>query len=122
MTGEVVKGDKLGRILGYPTANIDLDSRHKLIPSDGIYAVTVKYDSVVYQSMLYIGNRPTVNGNKRVIEVNLFDFNKEIYGESLTVYFHGLIRLDEKFQDLEALKLRLHQDKSEALAILNKIN
>ena len=122
MTGEVVKGDKLGRVLGYPTANIDLDSRHKLIPSDGIYAVTVKYDSVVYQSMLYIGNRPTVNGNKRVIEVNLFDFNKEIYGESLTVYFHGLIRLDEKFQDLEALKLRLHQDKSEALAILNQIN
>lgn len=122
MTGEVVKGDKLGRVLGYPTANIDLDSRHKLIPSNGIYAVTVKYDSVVYQSMLYIGNRPTVNGNKRVIEVNLFDFNKEIYGESLTVYFHGLIRLDEKFQDLEALKLRLHQDKSEALAILNQIN
>ena len=122
MTGEVVKGDKLGRVLGYPTANIDLDSRHKLIPSDGIYAVTVKYDSVVYQSMLYIGNRPTVNGNKRVIEVNLFDFNKEIYGESLTVYFHGLIRLDEKFQDLEALKLRLHQDKSKALAILSQIN
>ncbi len=121
MTGEVVKGDKLGRVLGYPTANIDLDSRHKLIPSDGIYAVTVKYDSVVYQSMLYIGNRPTVSGNKRVIEVNLFDFNKEIYGESLTVYFHGLIRLDEKFQDLEALKMRLHQDKEEALKILGRL-
>jgi riboflavin kinase / FMN adenylyltransferase len=122
MTGQVVKGDKLGRVLGYPTANIDLDSRLKLIPSDGIYAVTIKYESTVYQGMLYIGNRPTVNGNKRVIEVNLFDFNKEIYGESLTIYFHSLIRLDSKFQDLEALKVQLHDDKEKATALLKKID
>jgi riboflavin kinase/FMN adenylyltransferase len=118
MTGQVVKGDKLGRVLGYPTANIDLDSRLKLIPSDGIYAVTVKYKSTIYKGMLYIGNRPTVNGTKRVIEVNLFDFNKEIYGESLTIYFHSLIRLDSKFQDLEALKKQLHDDKEKALNLL----
>jgi riboflavin kinase/FMN adenylyltransferase len=118
MTGQVVKGDKLGRVLGYPTANIDLDSRLKLIPSDGIYAVTVKYESTIYKGMLYIGNRPTVNGTKRVIEVNLFDFNKEIYGESLTIYFHSLIRLDSKFQDLEALKKQLHDDKEKALNLL----
>jgi riboflavin kinase/FMN adenylyltransferase len=118
LTGEVVKGDKLGRVLGYPTANIDLDSRHKLIPSDGIYAVTTKYESALYQGMLYIGNRPTVNGTKRVIEVNLFQFSKEIYGERLTVYFHGLIRFDTKFPDLEALKDRLHQDKTEAEMLL----
>jgi len=118
MTGQVVKGDKLGRVLGYPTANIDLDSRLKLIPSDGIYAVTVKYESTIYKGMLYIGNRPTVNGTKRVIEVHLFDFNKEIYGESLTIYFHSLIRLDSKFQDLEALKKQLHDDKEKALNLL----
>lgn len=118
MTGQVVKGDKLGRVLGYPTANIDLDSRLKLIPSDGIYAVTVKYKSTIYKGMLYIGNRPTVNGTKRVIEVHLFDFNKEIYGESLTIYFHSLIRLDSKFQDLEALKKQLHDDKEKALNLL----
>jgi riboflavin kinase/FMN adenylyltransferase len=118
MTGQVVKGDKLGRVVGYPTANIDLDSRLKLIPSDGIYAVTVKYESTIYKGMLYIGNRPTVNGTKRVIEVNLFDFNKEIYGESLTIYFHSLIRLDSKFQDLEALKKQLHDDKEKALNLL----
>ena len=116
LTGEVVKGDKLGRVLGYPTANIDIDSRHKLIPSDGIYAVMVTHESATYKGMLYIGNRPTINGTKRVIEVNLFDFNKEIYGESLTVYFQDLIRLDEKFHDLEALKSRLHQDRTATLA------
>ncbi|MFM8743236.1 MAG: riboflavin kinase, partial [Cytophagales bacterium] len=67
---------------------------------------------------LYIGNRPTVNGTKRVIEVNLFNFNKIIYGENLTVYFHALIRLDSKFNDLEALKQQLHNDKFKALAAL----
>ncbi|MFM7485319.1 MAG: riboflavin kinase, partial [Cytophagales bacterium] len=66
----------------------------------------------------YIGNRPTVNGTKRVIEVNLFNFSKIIYGENLTAYFHSLIRLDSKFNDLEALKQQLHNDKFKALAAL----
>lgn len=118
VSGRVVKGDKLGRVLGYPTANIDLDSRLKLIPSDGIYAVTILYEHALYKGMLYIGNRPTVDGSKRVIEVNLFDFDKDIYGETLTVYFHQLIRLDSKFQDLEALKLQLGIDKENALRLL----
>ncbi|NOS90661.1 MAG: bifunctional riboflavin kinase/FAD synthetase [Cyclobacteriaceae bacterium] len=118
MSGRVVKGDKLGRVLGYPTANIDLDSRLKLIPSDGIYAVTILYEHTLYKGMLYIGNRPTVDGSKRVIEVNLFNFSKEIYGETLTVYFHQLIRLDSKFQDLEALKTQLGLDKLDALRLL----
>jgi riboflavin kinase/FMN adenylyltransferase len=120
--GSVVKGDKLGRILGYPTANIELDSRHKLIPSDGIYAVTVRYESVLYKVMLYIGNRPTVNGTKRVIEVNLFNFDRVIYGENLTVHFHSFIRLDSKFSDLEALKQQLLNDKSKALAALENVS
>jgi riboflavin kinase/FMN adenylyltransferase len=119
ISGRVVKGDKLGRVLGYPTANIDLDSRLKLIPSDGIYAVTILHEHTLYKGMLYIGNRPTVDGSKRVIEVNLFDFTKEIYGETLTVYFHQLIRLDSKFQDLEALKTQLGLDKEESLRLLS---
>jgi riboflavin kinase / FMN adenylyltransferase len=119
ISGQVVRGDKLGRVLGYPTANIDLDSRLKLIPADGIYAVTVKHEHALFKGMLYIGNRPTVNGTKRSIEVNIFDFNKEIYGETLTVYCHQLIRSDSKFQDLEALKLQLHQDKEIALKMLS---
>jgi riboflavin kinase/FMN adenylyltransferase len=115
----VVKGDKLGRLLGFPTANIEVDTKYKLIPCDGIYAVTVQHEHAKFGGMLYIGNRPTINGSKRNIEVNIFDFEEEIYGESLTIYFHKLIRGDIRFNDLEELKLQLHKDKIAALQILN---
>lgn len=118
LTGRVVMGDKLGRLLGYPTANIEIDTKYKLIPADGIYAVTVLHEHTTYKGMLYIGNRPTVNGTKRNIEVNIFDFAKDIYGESLTLYFHKLIRGDAKFSDLEGLKVQLEIDKQDALRIL----
>jgi riboflavin kinase/FMN adenylyltransferase len=118
LTGRVVMGDKLGRLLGYPTANIEVDTAYKLVPADGIYAVTVDHANKRYKGMLYIGNRPTVNGVKRNIEVNIFDFAQDIYGESLTVNFHKLIRGDIKFNDLEALKAQLHLDKIAAMKIL----
>lgn len=118
ITGRVVKGDKLGRIMGFPTANIDIDTHYKLIPKDGIYAVTVFHEKKRFGGMLYIGNRPTVSGKSRVIEVNIFDFSKEIYGESLTIQFHKLIREDSKFSDLEALKQQLFRDKEETLKVL----
>ncbi|HEV8512401.1 MAG TPA: riboflavin kinase, partial [Cyclobacteriaceae bacterium] len=121
LTGQVVQGDKLGRQLGYPTANIEVDSRYKLIPADGIYAVMVKYEHGIFKGMLYIGPRPTLNGTKRVIEVNIFDFNKEIYGESITVYFYQYLRGDKKFENLDSLKLQLHVDKEETLKILETI-
>lgn len=118
LTGRVVVGDKLGRLLGYPTANIEVDTAYKLIPADGIYAVTANHEHQRYDGMLYIGNRPTVNGLKRNIEVNLFDFAKDIYGEALTVHFRKHIRGDIKFNDLEELKQQLHLDKVAALNIL----
>lgn len=118
ITGRVVAGDKLGRILGFPTANIEIDTAYKLIPADAIYAVTVEYAHQRYKGMLYIGNRPTVQGIKRNIEVNIFEFNKEIYGESLTINFHSLIRRDSKFADLEELKKQLLLDQHEAQKIL----
>ncbi len=121
ITGRVVIGDKLGRILGYPTANIEIDTAYKLIPTDAIYAVTVHYEQQFFKGMLYIGNRPTISGIKRNIEVNIFDFSKEIYGESLTIYFHKLIRSDSKFGDLEELKTQLHLDKIEALKSLQDV-
>jgi riboflavin kinase/FMN adenylyltransferase len=120
LTGRVVMGDKLGRLLGYPTANIEIDTKYKLIPADGIYAVTVLHEHTTYKGMLYIGNRPTVNGTKRNIEVNIFDFAKDIYGESLTLYFHKLIRGDARFSDLEGLKVQLGIDKQDALRILGE--
>lgn len=119
LSGEVIKGDKLGRVLGFPTANIFPDSRHKLIPAEGIYAVTIRYEQSILKGMLYIGYRPTVNGSKKNIEVNIFDFDREIYGERLTVFFHKMIRHDSKFSDLEELKQRLRMDKEETLSILS---
>jgi riboflavin kinase/FMN adenylyltransferase len=118
ITGRVVSGKKLGRILGFPTANLDLDSHYKLIPAQGIYAVLVKHESALYKGMLYIGLRPTVGGSYQTIEVNIFDFNKDIYGENLTIQFVKSIREDIKFNDLEALRLQLIKDKEAALIIL----
>ncbi len=118
LSGRVIKGDKLGRVLGFPTANIDLDSHDKLVPGEGIYAVTVRHEKNSYGGMLYIGNRPTVNGSKRSIEVNIFEFDKEIYGETIHISFLKLLRSDSKFNDLESLKNQLHLDKKSALTAL----
>jgi riboflavin kinase / FMN adenylyltransferase len=115
ITGRVVPGDKLGRILGFPTANVEIDTKYKLIPSDGIYVVSVSLEPNTYKGMLYIGNRPTINGHKRNIEVNIFDFDSDIYGETITIFFHKLIRGDTRFHDLEELRQQLHDDKKKAL-------
>ncbi len=122
ISGIVTKGDKLGRVMGYPTANLSIESYFKLIPADGIYAVRVMHAGKWYGGMLYIGVRPTVNGAKRTIEVNIFDFDSDIYGETLTVTFEKLLRTDSKFKDLEALKNQLHLDKQQALEVLRATN
>ena len=109
--GRVIKGDKIGRTIGYPTANIFVEETYKLIPSDGIYAVTVELNGDTYKGMAYIGQRPTINGMTRNIEVNIFDFNQEIYGQVITMNFLKFLRHDVKFTGLEALKLQLHEDK-----------
>ncbi len=120
LSGLVIIGDKLGRVMGYPTANLAIESNFKLIPADGIYAVRVQHAGQGYEGMLYIGVRPTVNGVRRSIEVNIFDFDKEIYGENITLTFEQLLRTDSKFKDLEALKSQLHKDKLMALEALKK--
>ncbi len=121
LTGRVVAGDKLGRILGFPTANIDVDTKFKLIPSDGIYAVTVSHEQRLYNGMLYIGNRPTIQGSKRNIEVNIFGFNEDIYGQSLTIRFYKRLRHDIEFHDLEELKAQLFEDKAAAIGYLDRL-
>ena len=122
LSGRIIKGDKLGRVLGFPTANIDLDSHDKLVPAEGIYAVTVLHGHATYGGMLYIGNRPTVDGSRRSIEVNIFDFDKDIYGETIQVSFHQLLRSDSKFEDLESLKRQLEHDKVTALQALKSLS
>ncbi|HYC87415.1 MAG TPA: bifunctional riboflavin kinase/FAD synthetase [Chryseosolibacter sp.] len=121
LTGRVVAGDKIGTLLGYPTANIDVDTRYKLIPMFGIYAVTVVHEHDTYGGMLYIGFRPTIHGTRLNVEVNIFDFGKDIYGESITVHFHKLLRHDAKFSDLQALKKQMAVDQENALAVLRQI-
>lgn len=122
LSGRIIKGDKLGRVLGFPTANIDLDSHDKLVPAEGIYAVGVIHEKKNYGGMLYIGTRPTVDGTKRSIEVNIFDFDKEIYGETLQLTFLKLLRADSKFEDLESLKIQLQIDKESALSALKNLS
>ncbi|MEL7004079.1 MAG: riboflavin biosynthesis protein RibF, partial [Bacteroidota bacterium] len=87
LTGRVVKGEKLGRMIGFPTANIEIDFKHKLIPADGAYAVFVKHCDNMYKGMLNIGFRPTVRGKAKTVEVNILDFDKDIYGESISLFF-----------------------------------
>ena len=104
--------------MGFPTANIDVDAHNKLIPADGIYAVRTQYSKASFKGMLYIGKRPTLDGTSRSIEVNIFDFEKDIYGETLKIEFIQQIRKDVKFNDLDTLKLQLQEDKKSALGML----
>uniref|UniRef100_UPI00404B047A bifunctional riboflavin kinase/FAD synthetase n=1 Tax=Fulvivirga sp. TaxID=1931237 RepID=UPI00404B047A len=120
MVGRVVKGEKIGRIIGFPTANLEIEMRHKLIPADGAYAVKVVSNRTTYNGMLNIGYRPTVNGKVKSIEVHIFDFANDIYGENLKILFVKRIRAEQKFADIEALKTQLEIDKKESLKILNR--
>jgi len=115
ITGTVIRGDQIGRQIGYPTANIVIEERYKLIPCDGIFAAKVTVDDAVYNGMAYVGSRPTVNGLTRNIEVNIFDFDKEIYNSQVRMEFHDFIRGDMKFESLEELKERIALDKIEVL-------
>jgi riboflavin kinase/FMN adenylyltransferase len=119
-TGKVVHGKKLGKEIGYPTSNIAVDDIDKLIPANGIYAVNVQYLDTIYDGMLSIGNNPTIENAKWSIEVNIFEFNKTIYGDELTIYFIARMRDEVKFDDLNDLKLQLKTDESEARGILRK--
>lgn len=112
--GIVIEGDKLGRTLGYPTANLQLNNEEKLVPGDGVYAVSCELTGSSYKGMMYIGSRPVVNGKRRVIEVNLFDFNDDIYGQTMRVSVNKFIRSDMHFDSLEALKEQLAKDKINA--------
>jgi len=147
--GTVIKGDQLGRTIGYPTANLQLNNDEKLVPADGVYAVEVYMQQIIghrpqttdntqqneinkgstvscglwttnyLKGMLYIGSRPVVNGKRRVIEVNIFDFNEDIYSENLKLTIKKFIRGDKHLNGLEALKNQLAIDKIEVLKCWN---
>lgn len=119
LAGMVIHGDKKGRQIGYPTANIKVDNPRKIIPLNGVYAVTVDFENTVYKGMMNIGYRPTVTDiNELRIEVNMFDFNQEIYGKQLKVHFHKRIREEQKFNGIDELKSQLGRDKENCLSAL----
>lgn len=119
ITGKVTRGDQIGRQIGYPTANIVIEEKYKLIPGDGIFAVKVGVDKVLYNGMAYIGTRPTIDGVRRNIEVNIFDFEKEIYYQQIRMEFHHFIRSDMKFGGLDELKAQIAQDKIDVLKLMD---
>jgi len=142
LSGKVIRGDQIGRTLGYPTANLFIEESYKLIPADGIYAVKVlisthssknknqeikdpfqpaegvNHSAKIFQGMAYIGHRPTINGMSQNIEVNIFDFSEDIYHQTIRLDFLHFIRHDVKFNSLDELTLQLAKDKVAVLDIL----
>ncbi|MEE4257958.1 MAG: bifunctional riboflavin kinase/FAD synthetase [Bacteroidales bacterium] len=118
ITGIVVGGNKIGRDIGFPTANIELQDEYKLITADGVYACRILYDGKIYLGMGNIGYRPTISNSDLTVEVHIFDFDKEIYGEAITIFFVDRIRDEVKFKNLEALKEQLTMDRDSVKIIL----
>ena len=118
ITGKVVMGNQIGRTIGFPTANISIADEYKLIAAVGVYACRVTWMRKTYKGMSNIGYRPTINHGELTIEVNIFDFDEEIYDEQITIFFVDRMRNEEKFINLEALKNQLAIDKIEALKLL----
>jgi riboflavin kinase/FMN adenylyltransferase len=135
LTGKIIRGNQLGRKIGFPTANLQINEGHKLIPAYGIYAVEATFlelDEIesgsyspnpigqIYQGMGYIGNRPAVDGTSRSIEIHLFDFDDEVYGKTLRVRFLHFIRHDQWFDSLEALTQQIALDEQNTRAYFHK--
>jgi riboflavin kinase/FMN adenylyltransferase len=118
LTGTIVKGRQLGRTIGFPTANLQVDDPAKLVPANGVYAVDVRYGGQLLGGMLNIGFRPTVAGTHQTIETYIFDFDKDIYGEHMTLQFREFLRPEQKFEGLPALVAQLKQDEDAARVVL----
>lgn len=118
LSGQVVKGQQIGRSLGFPTANIQIAEDYKLLPRDGAYAVHAEVNSIQYKAILNIGDRPTVDGQKKTIEAHLIDFERDLYGQELRIFFQEFLREEKKFENLDALKNQLVVDRERAIFIL----
>jgi riboflavin kinase/FMN adenylyltransferase len=120
VSGIVIEGRKIGRTIGFPTANIKPDSQYKLIPGNGVYAVEVQLNNNLYPGMLSIGSNPTVNTDDRFrsIEVHILNFDKDIYGEKISIIFRKKLRDEKKFDNLEQLTAQMGRDKIDTLRLL----
>ncbi|WP_026945650.1 bifunctional riboflavin kinase/FAD synthetase [Algoriphagus marincola] len=118
LNGLVIKGQQIGRSIGFPTANVHIPNSYKLIPKDGVYAVEASVNGSLYKAMLNIGNRPTVDGSSKSVETHLFDFQGDLYDKQITIYLRDYLREEQKFESLEALKSQLMIDQQRAKMIL----
>jgi len=122
LQGIVAEGNKIGREIGFPTANIVSGDPFKLIPAVGVYAVTVSSGGELFKGMLNIGFRPTLemNADHRTIEVNIFNFDRDIYQKEISVYFHSRVRAEQKFGSVEELRKQLVVDREHIEELLSK--
>jgi riboflavin kinase / FMN adenylyltransferase len=121
LNGIIIKGQQLGRSIGFPTANIHITHDYKLIPCDGAYAVLAQIEGNNFKGMLNIGMRPTVNGSSQTIEVHLFDFEGDLYDKRICVKLKSYLRTEIKFSGLEELQQQLKKDKEDALRLLDSL-
>lgn len=117
-SGTVKKGKQLGRTIGFPTANIEIEEEYKLIPKNGVYVVKGLYNKQILFGMMNIGTRPTIDGENQTIEVNFFEFNEDIYNETITIEILEFIRDEHKFDSIETLKNQIQKDKEFAIEFL----
>ena len=120
LTGKVVKGDGLGKKINYPTANIFIEENYKIIPKDGVYLVETIIKDKLFKGMMNIGHRPTIGTNVKSIEVHLFNFNEDIYGQVISIKMISKIRDEKKFSSIQALKEQLVKDENYCLKLINK--
>ena len=114
ITGKVVKGKGLGRKIGFPTANLEIAEDYKLIPKNGVYVIKTSIENKLVYGMMNIGMNPTVNGTKKTIESHFFNFNNDIYNQTLKIEFVARLRDEQKFESVELLKKQLKLDEKNA--------
>lgn len=121
LTGEIVKGQGLGRKLNFPTVNLRVEEDYKLLPKKGVYAVQTQLKNREILGMMNIGYRPTVGGDGRTIEIHLLDFNGDLYGQRLRIDILVRLRNEQKFESIEALKAQLRKDELRTRSVLSKL-
>ena len=120
LTGKVIKGDGLGKQIDYPTANLLIEEDYKIIPKDGVYYIKTRIDNKLYNGMMNIGHRPTIGNKAKSIEVNLFNFDRDIYDKIISIDVVVKIRDEKKFSSINALKAQLSKDEEHCLKLINK--
>ena len=120
ITGKVIKGNSIGRKIGYPTANLQIFDKDKLIPKRGVYLVYTKLENKVIHGMMNIGIKPTIKNKEESIEVHLFEWKKNIYDKSIDIFLKKFIREEKKFKSLDKLADQLKIDKENCLIMLNE--